>query len=185
MGEEDSREKERWMIRHPKLKLGLSLIVSSRLFTFPGLFSLRQVFYRLAFGFRDVKVEEDVWFVNLKRPSSALRVGRKVVFQKSVTIDCYGGVDIADNVVFSRGSAVFTHEHQIHDKSVPWREQGERPSPLKIETDVWICAGAMILPRVNVIGRGSIVGAGAVVTKDVEPYSIVGGNPARVIGKRE
>lgn len=51
---------------------------------------------------------------------------------------------------------------------------------VKIEDDCWIGAGAIILNGIT-IGKGSVVGAGAVVTKDVEPYTIVGGNPAHKI----
>ncbi|PZT96310.1 MAG: chloramphenicol acetyltransferase, partial [Brevundimonas sp.] len=53
-----------------------------------------------------------------------------------------------------------------------------------ISDDVWIGHGAIILPGAQSIGRGAIVGAGAIVTKDVEPYTIVAGNPARVIRRR-
>ena len=59
----------------------------------------------------------------------------------------------------------------------------ERTS-LTIGHDVWIGTGVYILPRVKSIGNGSMIGAGAVVTKDVPPYTIVAGNPAKVIGKR-
>jgi virginiamycin A acetyltransferase len=56
--------------------------------------------------------------------------------------------------------------------------------PLYIGHDVWIGEWAIILPNVNTIGNGAIIGAGTVVTKDVPPYTIVAGNPAKVIGKR-
>ncbi len=173
------------MIAHPRLKLGGTLIVSSRLFSLPGLSWIRRLFYRWSFGLRNVKVEEDVWFSNLHKSTSTLRVGRDVVFQRGVTVDCSGGVEIADNVVFSRGAMIYTHAHHIHDKSVPWRRQGETASPLTIATDVWIGSRAMVMPKVETIGEGAIIAAGSVVTNNVEPFSIVGGNPARVIGRRE
>ena len=56
--------------------------------------------------------------------------------------------------------------------------------PITVEDNVWIATGAMILPGVT-IGEGAVVAAGAVVTKDVEPWTVVGGNPARFIKKRE
>lgn len=59
----------------------------------------------------------------------------------------------------------------------------ERPK-LKIGHDVWIGEGVIILPNVHFIGNGVIIGAGSIVTKDVSPYSIVVGNPAKEIGKR-
>jgi acetyltransferase-like isoleucine patch superfamily enzyme len=173
------------LISHAKLKLGLNLVFSSRLFSFPGFFKLRQLFYRWAFGFREVKVGEDVWFTDIHKPTSELLVGRNVVFQKNSMIDCSARVEIADNVVFSRGAIVFTHAHNIHNKSGSWRIQGETVHPIQIRTDVWVGARAMIMPSVSMVGEGAIIGAGSVVVKDVEPYTIVAGNPAHVIGKRE
>ena len=56
--------------------------------------------------------------------------------------------------------------------------------PIKIMDNVWIATGAYLMPGVT-IGEGAVVGAGAVVTKDVEPWTVVGGNPATLIKKRE
>ena len=63
-------------------------------------------------------------------------------------------------------------------------EEGPDAYPLTIGHDVWIGARVIILPGCRQIGDGAVVGAGAVVTRDVEPYRIVGGNPARVIQPR-
>lgn len=63
------------------------------------------------------------------------------------------------------------------------KDQLDRP-PLSVGHDVWIGEWAVILPNVKTIGNGSIIGAGSIVTKDVEPYTIVAGNPARVLGTR-
>lgn len=62
-------------------------------------------------------------------------------------------------------------------------DQLKRPK-LEIGHDVWIGEWAVILPSVSKIGNGAIIGAGSVVTKNVEPYTIVAGNPAKIIGKR-
>jgi len=63
------------------------------------------------------------------------------------------------------------------------KDQLDRPD-LIIGHDVWIGEWAVILPNVKKIGNGAIIGAGSIVTKDVSPYTIIGGNPARVIGNR-
>lgn len=63
------------------------------------------------------------------------------------------------------------------------RDMLKRP-PIVIGNDVWIGEWAIILPNVKYIGNGAIIGAGAVVTKDVPPYTVVGGNPAKEIKKR-
>jgi acetyltransferase-like isoleucine patch superfamily enzyme len=93
-------------------------------------------------------------------------------------------VEIEDNVVISSGAMIFTHNHNVHDKSRPWRQQGEKHSGICIKTDAWVGASAIILSSVDVIAQGAIIGAGALVTKNVEPYTIVAGNPAGIIGQR-
>jgi len=69
---------------------------------------------------------------------------------------------------------------QIRDKNYNWKGLNQK---IKIENDVWIGVGSIVLSGVT-IGEGSIVAAGSVVTKDVEPYSIYGGNPAKKIASR-
>ncbi len=68
-------------------------------------------------------------------------------------------------------------------RDIPILRQGFTEKGITIGNDVWIGAGSMITDGVN-IGDGVVVGAGAVVTKDVPPYSIVGGVPARIVGER-
>lgn len=83
---------------------------------------------------------------------------------------------MSEDVLFLGGG----HTHDNLD--VPMGHQGGRSkTPLVIDDDVWIGARVMVLPGCKRIGKGVIVGAGSVVTKDVPDYAIVGGNPARVI----
>ena len=65
-----------------------------------------------------------------------------------------------------------------------WRQGFEKPKPIMICDDVWIGARAIIMGGCT-IGKGSIIAAGSVITHDVEEYSIVGGNPAKLIRKRK
>jgi virginiamycin A acetyltransferase len=60
----------------------------------------------------------------------------------------------------------------------------DRPEPLIIEDDVWIGHNVVLTPGCKLIGRGAVIGAGAVVTRNVEPYSVMGGNPARKLRAR-
>lgn len=76
-----------------------------------------------------------------------------------------------------------TDTHNYYNKNIPMIYQGHFEKDIVIGDDVWIGFGAQILPGVK-IGDGAIIGAGAVVTKDVEPYTIVGGVPAKIIKKR-
>lgn len=57
-------------------------------------------------------------------------------------------------------------------------------TPLKIEDDVWIGAKVIVLPGCKHIGKGIVIGAGSVVTKDIPDYAIIGGNPAKIIRYR-
>lgn len=94
-------------------------------------------------------------------------------------------VTIGADVMMGPECMMFTSNHTISELSVPMDRQGfDPPRPIVIEDDVWIGARVIILPGVRV-GRGSVIGAGSVVTRDVEPYSIVAGNPARLIRSRK
>ncbi|NVM22266.1 MAG: acyltransferase [Desulfobacterales bacterium] len=84
---------------------------------------------------------------------------------------------IAPHVMLAGGS------HNFSDSNVPMKLQGGTAKGIVLEDDVWIGANSIILDGVR-IGKGSIVGAGSVVTRDVQPYAIVAGNPARIIGQR-
>lgn len=99
--------------------------------------------------------------------------------------DIYGPVKIGSNVMIGPEVAIYTHNHEHADISVPMIQQGyEKTRPVVINDDVWIGRRVLLMPGVT-IGTGAIVAAGAVVTKEVPPYSIVGGNPAKLIKFRE
>ncbi|MBR2927395.1 MAG: acyltransferase [Clostridia bacterium] len=96
-----------------------------------------------------------------------------------------GPVTIGANVMMGPEVVIYTQTHKYDRTDIPMCEQGStEPSEVVIEDDVWLGRRAIIMPGVR-IGKGSIIGAGAVVTKDVPPYSVVGGVPARVIRTRE
>ena len=94
------------------------------------------------------------------------------------------GARIGDHVMIAPNCSILTKNHNYGRTDVPMSLQGETPEEMGyIEDDVWLGRSAIILPGVR-IGKGSIIAAGAVVTKSVEPYSIVGGVPAKLIKKR-
>ncbi len=95
-----------------------------------------------------------------------------------------GGISIGEDCLLSPSVTVVSENHIYADPSVPIRAQGEQRLHTVIERDVWIGAGAVILGGSH-IGQGAVVAAGAVVRGVVEPGTIVGGVPARVIGHRE
>jgi acetyltransferase-like isoleucine patch superfamily enzyme len=94
-----------------------------------------------------------------------------------------GGLTIGDHVMIGPNAVVVSSQHRYDDPRLPMVFLGQRTAPVVIGSDVWIGANAVILPGVHV-ADGTIVSAGAVVTSDTEPYTIVGGVPARRIGER-
>lgn len=93
-----------------------------------------------------------------------------------------GPVTIGSHVNLAQGITVTALNHNFADPEKRIDEQGVSTTPVVIEDDVWIGANAVVLPGVR-IGTHSVVAAGAVVTKDVPPHSIVAGVPAKVIKK--
>jgi acetyltransferase-like isoleucine patch superfamily enzyme len=95
-----------------------------------------------------------------------------------------GKLDIGRNVQIAAHCGFFPYRHRIDDVDVPIQEQGfASKGGIVIDDDVWIGTGVKVMDGVH-IGRGSVVGAGAVVTRDVPSYSVAVGNPARVVRRR-
>lgn len=93
-------------------------------------------------------------------------------------------VTIGNDVMMGPDCILLTSNHGMAIKNIPmWKQEFSEPRPIVIGNDIWIGARVIILPGVHV-RDGSVIGAGAVVTHDVEPYTVVAGNPARVIGRR-
>lgn len=87
---------------------------------------------------------------------------------------------IGNNVMIADCFSIRDTDHCFKRKDMPMIKQGIKTLPVIIEDDVWVGHGVVIAKGVK-IGRGAIIGAGAVVTKDVPPYAIIGGVPARII----
>jgi maltose O-acetyltransferase len=95
-----------------------------------------------------------------------------------------GTVKIGRDVMIGEELIAISRNHEFSSTETPMRTQGfQKDQPITIEDDVWIGTRVTILPGV-IVGKGSIVGAGSVVTKNVPPYAIVAGNPAKLIRKR-
>lgn len=104
-------------------------------------------------------------------------IGRNVFINQNCTVYDLGGIDIADDVMIGPNVSLITSSHPIEPSR---RRDGVIARPIVIERNVWIAAGAILIGGVTV-GENSVVAAGSVVTRDVPPNSLVGGNPARVI----
>jgi acetyltransferase-like isoleucine patch superfamily enzyme len=113
-----------------------------------------------------------------------IKIGCNCTVNSFALLYGHGGLDIGNEVRISAHVVIVPMNHIYKNPSIPIWKQGETRKGIKIEDDAWIGAGAKILDGVR-IGKGSIIGAGAVVTRDIPPYSVAVGIPARVIKKRQ
>ncbi|MFH1190086.1 MAG: DapH/DapD/GlmU-related protein [Candidatus Omnitrophota bacterium] len=111
-----------------------------------------------------------------------IRIGDRVGVSTNAVLNAADGgeITINDDVLIGPNVVFRTSNHKYAAKEVPINRQGHAAGKIIVEEDVWIGANAVILPGVT-IGRGSVVGAGAVVTASIPAYSLAGGVPARVI----
>lgn len=142
----------------------------------------KKIRYKLVKGFilkcgKDVNIEKGAVI------SSKLEIGD----YSGIGVNCIisGKTTIGKNVMMGPECVFITRNHKFDELEIPMQNQGyTQEKPIKIEDDVWIGRRVIILPGVTV-GKGSIVAAGAVVTKDIPSYVIGGGVPAKIIKHRK
>lgn len=110
-----------------------------------------------------------------------IRVGRNVFINQGCRFNDIGGIEIGDDVMIGPGVSLITSGHPL---GVDARRSGITSAPIVIGRNVWIGASALILQGVT-IGDHAVVAAGAVVTRDVAPRTLVGGVPASVLKEIE
>lgn len=113
-----------------------------------------------------------------------LKMGEHSLISTYCQINAKAGVEIGKHVLIGPNNFIWTQNHNYIDRSVPIRLQGYSEAPVVIGDDVWIAARCIILPGVH-LGTGTVVAAGAVVTKSTEPFAVVAGVPAKQIGDRK
>ncbi|NCW89911.1 MAG: acyltransferase [Rhodocyclales bacterium] len=200
----------RWMLTVAQFRIGVSPNQQRRgAFWLDMTMGCTTLWTMLRYGHYFEAIGSKTVFLGVPRIASArggilsVNLGQCITFYPGVSIRGNGHLSIGDHssinsgVIFgltcdlTLGSHVLvgdhvsfrTADHEFCNPEVPVVEQGERRGPIVIGDDVWIGADATVLRGVT-IGHGAIVGANSVVTRDVAPFSIVGGVPARVIGRR-
>lgn len=120
----------------------------------------------------------------LSNVGDSIEIGDNVGINHYCYIGVRGKIIIGNNVIFGPRVSVFSENHNYSDPKIPIKMQGVASATTVIGNDVWIGANSVILAGVS-IGDGCVIAAGAVLTKDVSPFCVVGGVPARIIKKRE
>lgn len=155
---------------------------------------------------RAVRIDQDVRLRNMDR-SGEIWIGDRVALARGVDIKVHSGgqgrieigdyaalspycclsgrsIKIGKHCLLAHNVGVFANNHVFADPDRPIREQGHTFQGVVIEDDCWLGTGVKVLDGVT-IGRGCVVGAGAVVTRDLPPYSIAVGVPAKVVAQRD
>lgn len=138
---------------------------------------IRLYFYRNHYG---MKIGVDTVICNsceIRSPEK-ISIGDNCAIGDQCVLDGRAGLAIGNNVNLSTAAWLWTNQHNPQDPD--W---GVKSAPIIIKDYAWVSSRASVLPGIT-IGEGAVVAAHAVVTKDVEPYTIVGGVPARKIGER-
>src|SRR5437899_1008932 len=167
-----------------KLLLQLLRYVTNNLIAIFPSATVRHLWYRhvngLEIGEASMVVTRAYLYTGIGRRNGrpGIAIGKHTLISRGCCLDGRGGLRIGDNVSISPEVCLLTAQH---DKNDPYFS--EEFGPIEIEDYAWLGSTALVLPGVK-IGRGAVVAAGAVVTKDVAPYQIVGGVPARFLGMR-
>ncbi len=140
---------------------------------------LRRNYWGIGTVGKNVTIDEGCWVSHPEK----LILGKNVGVNKGSRFNAAGKIKIGNNCLIGPEVIVWSQNHNFTRRDVPINMQECRYLEVILEEDVWVAARATILPGVR-IGKGAIVSAGAVVTKDVAPYTIVAGVPAQKIKDR-
>jgi len=127
-----------------------------------------------------------VWIGNgcaFRAHEGYLYIGRKTTFGGNNTINCYKRVEIKEECLFADNIYVVDFDHWYIDPKMSIRSQGIRKEDIVMGPNVWVAEKATIL-RGTTIGEGAVIGALSLVIRDVPPYAVVGGVPARILKYR-
>lgn len=146
---------------------------------------IRRALYKVTMG--QVGKSFSIGVCSRIQQPEALFIGDRVAINDRAWIAANlkgGRIFIGDCTIIGPNCVIHSGNHKFDDLKKPIRYQGFEASDVRIGKDVWIAANVLVLSGVT-IGDGSVVAAGSVVVKDVEPFSIVAGVPAKLIGSRK
>jgi acetyltransferase-like isoleucine patch superfamily enzyme len=133
-----------------------------------------------------IELQDDVWFSRgsyIVAGAAHVRFGPGTYVGHRCLIYGHGGVEIGRDVLLANDVQLICGNHTFDRRDIPIRAQPTEEKPIIVEDDVWLGASSVVLGGVTV-GKGAVVGAGAVVTQSLPPYSVARGVPARVVGVR-
>jgi len=168
----------RWLYRFLRFK-----VLHPRVKTEGFIFLPRR--YQVVVG-ASIRIGRWVWIGTnsaLRCHEGELYVGDNTIFGTDNTVNCYTGIYIGPECLFADSVYIVDFDHNYWDPVVSIRSQGITKKPVRLEGDIWVGEKTSILRGVTV-GRGSVIGALSLVNRDVPPYAVVGGVPARVLGWR-
>lgn len=141
---------------------------------------IRNLIYKRVCGLK-LAAKAVIYYGTEVRAPWKIDIGQGTIIGDNSILDGRNGIIIGDNVVFASNVRIWTEQHDHRD---PWfRCETQEHKPVVIDNRAWIGSHTIILHSVH-IGEGAVVAAGAVVTHDVEPYTIVAGIPAKKVGER-
>ena len=140
-------------------------------------------------GFENISIGENFYSAsNCKmyaHDSGQIIIGKNFGMNSNSELGAsFGKIVIGNNCAIGPNCVLRAANHTFDNPDIPFRGQGHTYGEITIEDDVWISSNSVITANTK-IGKSSIIGAGSVVTKDVEPYSVMGGIPAKIIKKRK
>lgn len=165
-----------------------------RYLAYKRLFKKTDGFFRIdtgvtILGFENISLGYNVTFMKnsyiYSHDGGILDIGNNFTINSNSQLGAsFGKIVIGNDCAIAPNSILRASNHNFDNPSIPFREQGHTYGEIIIEDDVWISSNCVVTANTK-IAKGSIIGAGSVVTKDVDPYSIMGGVPAKLIRRRK
>jgi len=165
-----------------------------RYFAYKPLFKKTNGLFRIdtgvtIFGFENITLGSNISFMKnsyiYAHDEGTLTIGDNFTMNSNSQLGAsFGKIVIGNNCAIAPNCVLRASNHTFDNPDIPFIEQGHTYGEIILEDDVWISSNCVITANTT-IGKSSVIGAGSVVTKDVEPYSIMGGVPAKLIQKRK